>query len=54
MIAGDIVYGEFDHDGSALLSFIEFMDSLGIPWAPVLGNHETESRMGTFWLSSAP
>lgn len=54
VIAGDIVYGEFDHDGSALLSFIEFMDSLGIPWAPVLGNHETESRMGTFWLSSAP
>ena len=49
LIAGDVVYGEFDHDGSALLSFIEFMDTLGIPWAPVFGNHETESRMGADW-----
>ena len=49
LIAGDIVYGEFDHDGSALLSFVEFMDSLGIPWAPVFGNHETESKMGADW-----
>ena len=49
LIAGDIVYGEFDHDGSALLSFVEFMDSFDIPWAPVLGNHETESRMGADW-----
>ena len=24
LIAGDIVYGEFDHDGSGLVSFIEF------------------------------
>ena len=49
LIAGDIVYGEFDHDGSALLSFVVFMDSFNIPWAPVLGNHETESRMGVDW-----
>ena len=49
LIAGDIVYGEFDHDGSALVSFIEFMDSFQIPWAPVLGNHETESEMGVDW-----
>ena len=49
IIAGDIVYGEFDHNGSALLSFVEFMESLGIPWAPVLGNHETESKMGVDW-----
>ena len=49
LIAGDVVYGEFDHDGSALLSFVEFMDGFGIPWAPVLGNHETESRMGVDW-----
>lgn len=52
LIAGDIVYGEFDHDGSALLSFIEFMDTFGIPWAPVFGNHETESRMGADWQCS--
>ncbi len=49
LIAGDIVYGEFDHDGSAFISFIEFMESFCIPWAPVLGNHETESRMGVDW-----
>lgn len=48
-ITGDIVYGEFDHDGSALTSFVEFMDGFGIPWAPVFGNHETESRMGADW-----
>lgn len=49
LIAGDIVYGEFDHDGTALLSFIEFMDGLGVYWAPVFGNHETESKMGADW-----
>ena len=49
LIAGDIVYGEFDHDGSGLVSFIEFMEGFGIPWAPVFGNHETESRMGADW-----
>ena len=49
LIAGDIVYGEFDHDGTALLSFIEFMDGLGVKWAPVFGNHETESKMGADW-----
>jgi DNA repair exonuclease SbcCD nuclease subunit len=46
LIAGDLVYGEFDHDGTALLAFIEFMESFAIPWAPVFGNHETESDMG--------
>lgn len=49
LIAGDIAYGEFDHDGSAFLSFVEFMETFGIPWAPVFGNHETESRMGADW-----
>lgn len=49
LIAGDLVYGEFDHDGTALLAFIEFMESFAIPWAPVFGNHETESDMGADW-----
>ena len=49
LIAGDIVYGEFDHDGSALLAFVEFMETLNTPWAPVFGNHETESKMGANW-----
>ncbi|MBR2968335.1 MAG: metallophosphoesterase [Clostridia bacterium] len=49
ILTGDVVYGEFDDDGSALTAFIEFMDGFGIPWAPVFGNHEAESRMGVNW-----
>ena len=52
LIAGDLVYGEFDHDGSAFISFVEFMEGFNIPWAPVLGNHETESRMGVDWQAA--
>lgn len=51
LITGDIVYGEFDDNGTALLSFIEFMDSFQIPWAPVFGNHDNESAMGADWQS---
>ena len=49
IITGDIVYGEFDDDGGCLLEFIEFMDSYKIPWAPVFGNHDNESKMGADW-----
>lgn len=49
LLTGDIVYGEFDDNGTALLSFIEFMDSFKIPWAPVFGNHDNESNMGADW-----
>ena len=49
IITGDIIYGEFDDDGSALIDFINFMDSLGVPWAPVFGNHEAESKKGIKW-----
>ena len=46
IITGDIVYGEFDDSGRALDGFIAFMESLGIPWAPVWGNHDNESKIG--------
>lgn len=49
LLTGDIVYGEFDDDGSALTEFVAFMDSFDIPWAPVFGNHENESKMGVDW-----
>ncbi len=49
IITGDIVYGEFDDNGTALLSFINFMESFQIPWAPVLGNHDAESTKGVDW-----
>ena len=49
LLTGDIVYGEFDDNGSALVEFVAFMESFGIPWAPVFGNHENESAMGVDW-----
>lgn len=45
-ITGDIVYGEFDDNGTSLQRFVNFMDSFGIPWAPVFGNHDNESQIG--------
>ena len=48
IITGDIVYGEFDDSGRTLAGFIAFMESLGIPWAPVFGNHDNESKIGVY------
>ncbi len=45
-ITGDIVYGEFDDNGTALKWFVNFMDTFCIPWAPVFGNHDNESAKG--------
>ena len=49
LITGDLVYGEFDHNGENLLELIKFMESFEIPWAPVFGNHDNESNMGVDW-----
>ena len=49
LITGDIVYGEFDDNGSALTDFVAFMESFNIPWSPIFGNHENESKMGVDW-----
>ncbi len=49
IITGDVIYGEFDDNGSALLKFINFMESFQIPWSPVFGNHDNESKMGVDW-----
>ncbi len=49
LLTGDIIYGEFDDNGSAMMALINCMDSLQIPWAPVFGNHENESEMGVAW-----
>ncbi len=48
-ITGDIVYGEFDDSGKTLARFCAFMESLQIPWAPVFGNHDNESKQGVAW-----
>ena len=51
LITGDLVYGEFDDAGTAFTALIEFLDSFRIPWAPVFGNHDNESRLGADWQS---
>ena len=52
IITGDIVYGEFDDSGASLELFCDFMDSFGIPWAPVYGNHDNESLRGVEWQNT--
>lgn len=49
LITGDLVYGQYDDKGTMLQSLIEKMDSFGIPWAPVFGNHDNESAKGVAW-----
>ena len=51
-ITGDLVYGEFDDSGRTFLKFCAFMDSFGIPWAPVYGNHDTATAMGVRWQNA--
>ena len=49
LIAGDIVYGQYDHSGEAFGEMVKFFDGFGIPWAPVYGNHDAESNIGVLW-----
>lgn len=49
IVTGDLVYGKYDPTGELLTSFITFMDSFQIPWAPIFGNHDNESEMGVDW-----
>ncbi len=49
LLTGDNVFGEFDDKGTTLKALINFMESFGIPWAPVLGNHDTETKLGVDW-----
>lgn len=51
-ITGDIIYGEFDDSGRFMEVFCDFMGSLGVPWAPVYGNHDNESQMGVDWQNT--
>ena len=48
-ITGDMVYGEFDDSGRFFTRFCEFMESFEIPWAPVFGNHDNETKKGVVW-----
>lgn len=48
-MTGDLVYGSFDDAGTTFEWFCNFMDSFGIPWAPVFGNHDNETARGVDW-----
>ena len=50
LLSGDIIYGEFDDDGHLHEEFIQFMEGLNTPWAPVMGNHDLETNMGADWI----
>lgn len=49
LITGDLIYGEFDDAGTSLQALIACMEELGVPWAPVFGNHDNESKKGADW-----
>lgn len=49
LVTGDIVYGKYDDNGSVFKGLVDYIDSFEIPWAPVFGNHEAESKMGADW-----
>ena len=50
LLTGDITYGEFDDNGSMMAAFVNFMEEMKIPWAPIIGNHEGETKMGVGWI----
>ena len=52
LLTGDNVFGETDDSGKDWLEFVTRMDSYGIPWCPVFGNHDNESGKGVLWQIS--
>ena len=49
LVSGDIIYGQYDDNGSVLQDFVAFMETLDVKWAPVMGNHDIESAKGADW-----
>ena len=49
LLAGDIIYGEFDDNGKMAKELISFFEARKIFYAPVFGNHDNESAQGTSW-----
>lgn len=49
VVTGDLIYGEFDDAGTSHHALVDCFSSLGIPWAPVFGNHDNETAMGVDW-----
>ncbi len=53
VLTGDNIYGETDDSGVLWLEMIGFLDSFGIPWLCIYGNHDNESQMGVHWQTEA-
>lgn len=50
LVTGDLTYGQFDTaDGDVFTAYVNFMESLETPWAPVFGNHDNECPKGVDW-----
>ena len=49
VLIGDNVYGELDNDGEMWTEMCEKIDSYGVPWLVVFGNHDNESAKGVMW-----
>ncbi len=45
------VTGDNAWDTVSYVELVNFMDSLGIPWAPVMGNHDGQGCMSEFWCA---
>lgn len=43
--------GDNAWDTAAYMRLIEFLDSFGIPWAPVMGNHDGQGCISEFWVA---
>ena len=43
--------GDNAWDTAAYLRLIEFLDGFGIPWAPVMGNHDGQGCISEFWVA---
>lgn len=53
ILTGDNIYGETDDSGILWQEMIEFLDSFGIPWLCIYGNHDNESQMGVHWQTNS-
>ena len=43
--------GDNAWDTAAYMRLIEFLDGFGIPWAPVMGNHDGQGCISEFWVA---
>ncbi len=43
--------GDNAWDTVSYVTLVNFMDSLGIPWAPVMGNHDGQGCLNEFWCA---